>query len=472
MKVKALLLFLLLSARSFSQIPRLCGMTFGISPSFNNGTIFEINGDSSAFSTLHRFDCNHGGFPVGNLIQLNNGKVYGICTIGNSCNGTNDGKLFSFNITDSTYTVLITFNGSNGKSPSYGLTKADNGKLYGMTSDGGIGQGWGTVYSFDPSNNNFSIVHNFDSLNGAIPYNGLEQGNDGKLYGITTYGGIHNRGVVFSLDTLTGNFIKLHDFDTPTGIEPLGKLIQATDSKLYGTTRLGGTHNCGVLFNYDLSSNLYTDIFDFDSINGRNPEAPLIQATNGKLYGVTSQGGSDSTKTGVLFTYNPDSNIFSKLYDFDISSGHEGWLNDIMQASDGMIYGITQFEGLYQQGTIFKFNPVNNSFTKLHDFDLADFGNSHSGLIELMPGTGIKENETDAEFYIYPNPTSSYITINSSISFSHLLIRDAIGRILITPKLPANTTHKELDISELAAGVYFVTVESERGKVTKKLVIR
>ncbi len=84
---------------------------------------------------------------------------------------------------------------------------------------------------------------------------------------------------------------------------------------------------------------------------------------------------------------------------------------------------------------------------------------------------GINENEQLlSEFYVYPNPTSSHITINSSISFSHLLIRDAIGRILITQTLPANTTHKELCISELAAGVYFVTVESERGRVTRKLV--
>ncbi len=85
---------------------------------------------------------------------------------------------------------------------------------------------------------------------------------------------------------------------------------------------------------------------------------------------------------------------------------------------------------------------------------------------------GISENETEEEFYFYPNPTTLTFTINIPlISISYrLIISDVLNRQIKTEILPAKTTRKELDISELTTGIYFLTLESEKGRVTKKLI--
>jgi hypothetical protein len=72
-------------------------------------------------------------------------------------------------------------------------------------------------------------------------------------------------------------------------------------------------------------------------------------------------------------------------------------------------------------------------------------------------------------FLISPNPVRSSVIIQCPVSFSQLQIADATGRILRTETLPENTLHKELDVSNFAAGIYFVVFESKEGKVTIKM---
>ena len=76
----------------------------------------------------------------------------------------------------------------------------------------------------------------------------------------------------------------------PNGSQPHGNLLQASNGKLYGMTQLGGIGVLGVDFSFDPSSTAYTKLDDFDSPNGANPTGSLIQASDGKLYGLTSTG--------------------------------------------------------------------------------------------------------------------------------------------------------------------------------------
>jgi uncharacterized repeat protein (TIGR03803 family) len=84
--------------------------------------------------------------------------------------------------------------------------------------------------------------------NGAIPYGSLIQVSDGKLYGMTSAGGDHTRGVIFSYDPATSAYTKLIDFDGTNGRNPAGSLIQASDLKFYGMTSSGGDKDYGVIF--------------------------------------------------------------------------------------------------------------------------------------------------------------------------------------------------------------------------------
>ena len=44
-----------------------------------------------------------------------------------------------------------------------------------------------------------------------------------------------------------------------------------------------------------------------------------MQASDGKLYGMTSNGGSSGN--GVIFSFDPSSSTYTKLKDFDNTNG-------------------------------------------------------------------------------------------------------------------------------------------------------
>ncbi|HEX7415441.1 MAG TPA: choice-of-anchor tandem repeat GloVer-containing protein, partial [Bacteroidia bacterium] len=112
--------------------------------------------------------------------------------------------------------------------------------------------------------------------------------------------------VVLIAGTLSVNaqYTKLVDFAlTTNGAEPLGSLIQASDGMLYGMTGYGGANTYGVIFQYNPATNTLIDKYDFNNANGGNPQGSLMQATDGMLYGTTSNGGANFD--GVIFQYNP-----------------------------------------------------------------------------------------------------------------------------------------------------------------------
>ena len=118
------------------------------------------------------------------------------------------------------------------------------------------------------------------------------------------------------------------------GVHPSGSLVQASNGKLYGMTSSGDAANnyAGVIFSFDPSTSIYTKLIDFDGTNGRNPNGSLIQASDGKLYGMTNLGGSSGV--GVIFSFDPSSSTYTKLKDFNNADGAspEG---SLIQASDG-----------------------------------------------------------------------------------------------------------------------------------------
>jgi uncharacterized repeat protein (TIGR03803 family) len=125
--------------------------------------------------------------------------------------------------------------------PSGSLVQAANGKLYGMTADGGS-SGYGVIFSFDPSSSTYTKLMDFIGVNGTSPHGGLVQASDGKLYGMTNGGGSNSYGVIFSYNPSTSTYIKLMDFGGANGACPNGNLMQANDGKLYGMTTIGGKY--------------------------------------------------------------------------------------------------------------------------------------------------------------------------------------------------------------------------------------
>ncbi|MBL0072024.1 MAG: hypothetical protein IPP34_09525 [Bacteroidetes bacterium] len=84
-------------------------------------------------------------------------------------------------------------------------------------------------------------------------------------------------------------------------------------------TSLGGNANYGVLFQYDYVSNIFSKKIDLIDTTGNLPEGPLFEASDGKLYGMTTKGGA--IDAGVIFQYDISTGTFIKKIDLNSSIG-------------------------------------------------------------------------------------------------------------------------------------------------------
>ena len=107
-----------------------------------SGTLFSVNLDTGAFTTLHRFDAAEGGQPSG-LVHVG-AFIYGIC----ATDGLHKaGSLFRYAVASGALRVLYQFTGAQDGDMPNSLAYM-NGALYGTTIYGGVPPGGGTVFRF------------------------------------------------------------------------------------------------------------------------------------------------------------------------------------------------------------------------------------------------------------------------------------------------------------------------------------
>ena len=87
---------------------------------------------------------------------------------GNSDNGT----ICKLDLATNTITAVFSFGGANGATPYGSLIQVSDGKLYGMTYGGGS-SGAGVIFSYNPSTATYVKLLDFDNTNGANPHGGL-----------------------------------------------------------------------------------------------------------------------------------------------------------------------------------------------------------------------------------------------------------------------------------------------------------
>ncbi len=350
---------------------------------FDKGVLFEYDLATNTYSRKLDFnDTEKGSYPYGSLVQAVNGRLYGM-TLGGGAFG--QGVIFEYDPTTSSYTRKLNFNGTNGLYPSGSLIQATNGKLYGMS--GGGASSYGIIFQYDPINSTYTKKLDFNGTEkGSYPKGSLMQAANGRLYGMTSNGGVSNNGVLFEYDPVTDTYTKKIDFNgAEKGTEPMGSLTQATNGKLYGMTTYGGIFDKGVLFEYDPATDTYTKKLDFNgSEKGRYSAGSLMQASNGKLYGM-ALGGEFSD--GVVFEYDPATNAYTKKLDFDGPSKGSYPNGSLIQASNGKLYGMTYSGGVNDYGVLFEYDPATSTYSKRLDFNRSDNGNlPPSGL--AMAGNG------------------------------------------------------------------------------------
>jgi uncharacterized repeat protein (TIGR03803 family) len=337
----------------------------GNTSTLGHGTIYSLNSSGSEY-VLHNFadTSTDGGCPQAPLIQGSDGNLYGTtCTGGPSDYGT------VYVITPGgTETVLHYFSGgADGANPYSALLAADDQYLYGTTANGGANNA-GTVFRVSLLGGNaYTTVYAFGAAgDGANPHAALIQGADGNLYGTTEYGGQANYGTIFQL-SISGSFpvandLVLHSFasgadgnmNTNTGHEQAGALVLFSDGYFYGTTPAGG-NGYGTVFKIGTTGASYSPVYSFvaGTADGQTPQAALLPANDGNLYGTTILGGLNDQ--GTVFRITPDG-VETMMYSFgaNVADGQNP-VGGLIQATDGHLYGTSYVGGTYGYGTVFRF---------------------------------------------------------------------------------------------------------------------
>lgn len=260
--------------------------------------------------------------------------------------------------------------------------------LFGMTSNGGIQ--CGSIFSLPLGGNSLNLVKYFNCQSGDQPECGLIKVN-GKLYGCTTRGGEDDRGILFEYEPLTQSFTKLFDFTDSTGIFPIGSPILAPNNKLYGVTTGAGSFYSDYLFEYDISSNIYTKKINIYQYSGGYPQASPTYATNGKLYGTTTNGGANNL--GDIYEYDYNTNTYTSKFSFSSSSGSNP-IGSMILANNGKLYGCTQYGGANGKGAIFEYDFLSNTYVDKFDFSYSQGTNPSGSLFQATNGNlyGLTQN--------------------------------------------------------------------------------
>jgi len=311
--------------------------------------------------------------------------------------------------------VLVTLDGTNGQDVATSLIQAGDGNLYGTTAFGGANNK-GTVFRLTPKGK-YTVLYGFCSQANCTDGAGgewLTQGSDGNFYGQTNSGGNADQGTIFEI-TPSGQLTTLYSFCSQSnctdGAQPWSQLVQTSDGSFYGTTIGGGANGKGTVFKF-VPGSAPTILHSFceksGCSDGSAPYVGLTLASDGNFYGVTAEGGNDAATCpiqsygcGTVFRISPSGSL-KTLYTFCTQSGcPDGQIpqGQLIQATDGDLYGTTDGGGSANQGTVFRIT-LEGKLATIHDFctgNCSDGALPYAGVIQAKNGdfygtTGLGNN--------------------------------------------------------------------------------
>lgn len=294
------------------------------------------------------------------------------------------------------FTVLHSFQSTDGSSPESGVIEDSSGNLYGTALEGGAYLG-GTVFKLTPKGK-FSVLHSFGapSSDGSGPFAPLLSDQNGNLFGTTLVGGDDcidgetiGCGTVFKINS-NGKESILHDFEggdpsSTDGMSPFAGLIADNNSKaMFGTT--WGGYNGGVVYQITPSGKetiLYTYPPNTTTLYG-----PLVQDVHGDLWGTIGGGGGDHAceiDCGSVFKLHKTSKGWVETTTYSFAGGADGanpWAGLVYDSVRHVFYGVTVVGGANQTcyyegvlggcGVLFKLDASGTQLTVLHSFNGAD----------------------------------------------------------------------------------------------------
>jgi uncharacterized repeat protein (TIGR03803 family) len=263
------------------------------------------------------------------------------------------------------------------------------------------------IFSFGPRASAVqpNLLHQFGTNSmGLYPDSPLTRGQDGSLYGMTSFGGSANRGQIYKINSDGSGYIPLADFAGSNGIgsEAVMALSGAT---LYGTTQRGGEFDEGTIFKVNVDGSGFAVLHSFSALSnsesgfqvnldGAGPLAGLV-ISDGWLFGAAYEGGTNGS--GTIFKISSKGTDYSVLHTFSdhsADSNAEGLFptSRLLIIGD-YLYGTASLGGTNAAGTIFKARTDGSEWTVLHHFGPFDWSDPDlTNLDGEFPFAGLLES--------------------------------------------------------------------------------
>ena len=383
---------------------------------------------------------------------------------------------------------------------------AGNGKLYGVTRFGGI-YNKGVIYEFDPFSNEFAVKVNFKDEFGIEPITQLCLSKNGKLYGATSKGGIFDDGTFFSFEPNSEEFKVILNYNNVDGFYyPLFIFENEFQTFELFSFNNGSYNNFGRIVNYyyDEKRNEY-------SINKiyNNPDVSMDYIVKSKIsnkyYFISAF--YNLPYTGILIEFDAQNKIFSEIKKFKQEEVMSINTNSLVSDNEGNLYFSSYFSGLYNKGSIFKFNISNEELLKLYDFNqnenmntsrfehhdqflfgatisnyyindekifkfnlqTLEYNDIYSYQNEINSYFGFKYLSLDdlltpSENFIYPNPVNSELFIELE-NDSEISVYDQLGNQLLNKK--GYKGRNFISVGGFANGIYIIKTDNQKSKFVK-----
>ncbi|HEX4668062.1 MAG TPA: choice-of-anchor tandem repeat GloVer-containing protein [Chthoniobacterales bacterium] len=444
---------------------------------------FALNASGTSSRVIHAFNGADGDEPTW-LLETSDGTLWGVTFLGGG-GGLGNGVLYKID-RRGTFSVVHTFTDSPDGSLPGKLIQASDRTIYGLTAGGGANFA-GTVYKVTTAGA-YSIVHSFNSTTEGSGPNHLFQSNDGFFYGTTSSGGIPDpacpnhepQGTLFRMDP-AGNVTALHTFCEDSDGSVPDSVVEATDGFLYGTCKQDGPGlSAGTFWKSDKAGNVtLLHTFGPKTLNGDQPTEPngIVQAGDGLFYGVANSGGLASN--GAIFRADPAGNV-TTIHSLSalVTDGSDPESNFFL-ASDGFFYGTTSHGGLpfndfNKAGIVYRTDTAGRLWV-LHTF-IGDDGSNPVAAPVLDP-----RGRSAFATAIFQGPSNHGTTINlnlrqnlpiSDLTFSPNPVKGGqASTATITLSRPAGSSGQVITLDGSGPATVPATITVPSGQVTATFIV-
>jgi uncharacterized repeat protein (TIGR03803 family) len=196
------------------------------------------------------------------------------------------------------------------------------------------------------------------------------------------------------------------DFLNKTNGLPQASLIQASDGNLYGTS----TAQNGAILRLTPAGTLTTLYTFSNAASGAGPESNLVQGSDGNLYGTTTAGGAYYNGTAFKISL---AGTFTLLASFP-ANPCQIFNSALIQGSDGNFYGTTT-GGANCAGTLYRMTPAGQLST-LYTFSGPDGALPGGALLQVngtFYGTTVQGGANNAGVVFSITPSGTFKTLLS-----------------------------------------------------------